>query len=122
MHESLSPRRDEQRGCIHGWCVTAHGHTVHPDDEDHRSAGIAATVRARPGEARGPGDETELEIGALRRVDDTETWIVIETGIGVSLALTRDGARVLQRRLHEAIESGGPLASDGRGGAVRCDE
>ncbi|SDB85315.1 hypothetical protein SAMN05216418_0674 [Microbacterium enclense] len=98
---------------MHEWCVTEHGSTVHPDDEDHRSAGIALTVRARPGDARGVGEVTTLEIGALRRADDSDTWIVIETGIGVSLALTREGARALQRRLGEEIGPDGPLARDG---------
>ena len=67
-------------------------------------------MRARSGTARGPGHDTELEIGLLRRVDDTETWIVIETGIGVSLAVDRDGARLLQRQLHDLVVSGGHVA------------
>ncbi|WP_285138106.1 hypothetical protein [Microbacterium sp. lyk4-40-TSB-66] len=101
--------------CIHPWCVTAHGATVHPDDEDHRSAGVALTVTARRAEDHGPGRETELELGALRRAGESETWIVIETGIGASLALTRDGARLLQRRLHDEIGPGGILGRDGDG-------
>ncbi|MDQ1137897.1 hypothetical protein QE410_002696 [Microbacterium sp. SORGH_AS 1204] len=113
MNQRLSTRRVDRRPCIHEWCVTEHGATVHPDDEDHRSVGVALTVRARRGEDRGGGEETTLEIGALRRSDDPETWIVIETGIGVSLALTRDGARDLQHRLAEAITPGGPLSRDG---------
>ncbi len=113
MDERLPGRRDDQQRCIHEWCVTDHGATVHPDDEDHRSAGVALTVRARRGDARGGGEDTTLELGALRRADDADTWIVIETGIGVSLALTREGARALQRRLAEQIGPGGPLAGDG---------
>lgn len=111
MNERLSTPGVGPRRCALVWCVTAHGETVHPDDDDHRSAGIGVTVRARRGEARGSGEETELEIGALRRSDDAETWIVIETGIGVSLALTRDGARSLSRRLSDEI---GPHGSIGR--------
>lgn len=113
MNEGLSTDGVDRRRCIHPWCVTEHGATVHPDDEDHRSAGAALTVRARRAEARGPGGETQLELGALRRVGESETWIVIETGIGASLALTRDGARLLQRRLHDELGPGGTLGRDG---------
>lgn len=113
MYEEI-PTDDVDRGrCIHPWCVTDHGAAVHPDDEDHRSAGIALSVRARRAEAHGPGEETELEVGALRRAGEPETWIVVETGIGASLALTRDGARLLARRLRDEIAPGGTLGRDG---------
>lgn len=112
MIERLSTPGVEPRRCALTWCVTAHGETVHPDDDDHRSAGVGMMVRARRGDARGPGEETELEIGALRRSDDSETWIVIEAGIGVSLALTRDGARSLSRRLRDEMGPSGMLGRD----------
>lgn len=112
MDEGLPSEVAEKRRCVHVWCVSEHGATVHPDDEDHRSAGVSVTVRARRGDARGPGEETELELGALRRADDLETWIVIETGIGVSLALTREGAQLLERRLRSEIGPGGALNRD----------
>jgi hypothetical protein len=109
MNEGFSTDGVDGGRCIHPWCVTEHGATVHRDDEDHRSAGIALTVRARRAEARGPGKETELEIGALRRAGESETWIVIETGIGASLTLTRESARLLQRQLLHEIAPGGTL-------------
>jgi hypothetical protein len=112
MIERLSTHGVGPRRCALTWCVTAHGETVHPDDEDHRSAGVGVMVRARRGDARGPGEETELEIGAVRRVDDSETWIVIETGIGVSLALTRDGARSLSRLLRDDTGPNGRIGLD----------
>ncbi len=113
MNEGLSTDGVDRVRCIHRWCVTEHGATVHPDDEDHRSAGVALTVRARRAEARGPGRETELELGVLRRAGESETWIVIETGIGASLALTRDSAPLLLRRLGDLIAHGGVLGLDG---------
>ncbi|MBB3156999.1 hypothetical protein FHS07_000683 [Microbacterium proteolyticum] len=113
MNEGFPTDGVDRGRCIHPWCVTEHGVTVHPNDEDHRSAGVALTVRARRAEAHGSGEATELELGALRRAGESETWIVIETGIGASLALTRDGARLLQRRLHDEIGPGGTLARDG---------
>lgn len=113
MNERFSAPGVERRRCTYAWCVTEHGATVHPDDEVHRSAGRSLTVRARRSDAEGTGQETELEIGALRRAGDAETWIVIETGIGASLALTREGARLLGRQLRAELRSGGALASDG---------
>ncbi|KQR21424.1 MULTISPECIES: hypothetical protein [Microbacterium] len=113
MNEGLSTDGVDRVRCIHPWCVTEHGATVHPDDEDHRSTGVALTVRGRRAEARGPGEETELELGALRRAGEFETWIVIETGIGASLALTRDGAQLLLRRLRDLIAPDGILGRDG---------
>lgn len=81
--------------CSYGWCTTAHGHTIHPDDEDHRSEGtpVGAVVRTIDGGTR----ETELEFGLLRRRDDAQTWFVLEDGVGVHLELTLDSARDLLR-------------------------
>ncbi|KQT74043.1 hypothetical protein ASG45_05415 [Microbacterium sp. Leaf436] len=42
---------------------------------------------------------TVLEVGVLRRTDDAAAWIVIETGIGTSLALSPEAAQTLARRL-----------------------
>lgn len=83
------------RACPYDWCTTAHGRTIHPDDEDHRSAGtpVAATVRTLDGSVR----DTELEFGLLRRRDDTQTWLVLEDGADVRLELTLDSARSLLR-------------------------
>ncbi|MCJ1706413.1 hypothetical protein [Microbacterium sp. VKM Ac-2923] len=113
MSKRLPSEVVDKSRCVFAWCVTEHGATVHPDDEDHRSVGVSVTVRARRGDAGGPGEETELELGALRRAGDSETWIVIETGIGVSLALTREGAHLLQRRLLGEIGTDGALSRDG---------
>ena len=107
------PLTADGRASMAAAIAAEHGATVHPDDEDHRSARVALTVRARRAEARGPGEETELELGVLRRAGESETWIVIETGIGASLALTRDGARLLLRRLGDLIAPGGILGRDG---------
>lgn len=84
--------------CPYGWCTTAHGRTIHPDDEDHRSEGtpIGAIVRAIDGSTR----DTELEFGLLRRRNDAQTWFVLEDGAGVHLELTLDSALSLLRAVH----------------------
>lgn len=83
--------------CAHEWCTTPHGRTIHPDDEDHRSDGVAfeATVRDADGTVR----DTELEVGLLRRHDDAGTWFVIEDGCGAHLELALDSARRLLRTM-----------------------
>lgn len=85
--------------CAFAWCSTAHGATVDPSDEDHRSAGFGWVGRVRDARASGPGVETDIELGVVRRTDDTAPWIVIETGAGLSLALSPRAARTLGHRL-----------------------
>lgn len=85
--------------CAYAWCVTPHGRTVHPADEDHRSAGVGLTIRTRDGWARGAVTASDLEIGVLRRQDDDATWIVIEAGGCSSFALPVDDADEIGRRL-----------------------
>lgn len=87
--------------CAFAWCTTDHGAVVHPEDGDHRSAGWGWTGLVRDGAGGGPGTETDVEVGLLRRRDDTRTWIVIDTGTGVSLALSPEAAHILGRRLVE---------------------
>lgn len=106
---------EEVPGPVHGrcafaWCSTAHGATAHPDDEAHRSvgAGFLARVR-RPGSAE-RGDETDVEVGLLRRLADDDTWLVIETGEGAGVALSLEGARELRRLLSEDAQIRAALA------------
>ncbi|SDO46956.1 hypothetical protein SAMN04487848_1042 [Microbacterium sp. ru370.1] len=82
-------------GCGYAWCMTEHGRTVHPSDEDHRSAGTGVTVRVRAGFDHGSGRLEEWEIGLLRRSTDAETWLVVETGDGAAVALSHDATKVL---------------------------
>ncbi len=91
------PRR--ARRCDFAWCTTRHGETAHPDDEAHRSDGVAFSARARAVEGRGSGVDAEVEVGLLRRVTDHDTWLVIEAASGTGLALTLEGARELRRVL-----------------------
>ncbi|MEX0152177.1 DUF6907 domain-containing protein [Microbacterium sp. LMI1-1-1.1] len=87
--------------CAHPWCVTAHGRTLHPDDETHRSAGVAFEARVRRADGRGPGRGTTVEVGVLRRPDDDGAWLVLDDGGDVSIALSAEGARELRRLLNE---------------------
>lgn len=81
--------------CGYAWCTTEHGRTVHPHDEDHRSAGTGVTLRVRTGLDRGSGRLEEWEIGLLRRSTDEETWLVVETGDGAAVALSHDALKVI---------------------------
>lgn len=85
--------------CGFAWCATEHGDTVHPADEDHRSVGWGSPGRVRDGRGVGPGAETDIEIGVLRRKDDAHTWVVIDAGAGLSIALSPEAAFTLGRRL-----------------------
>lgn len=87
------PTTRQGSDCGLPWCTTPHGTTVHSDDEDHRSVGIVVPVRVRDG--RGIVD-TLVEVGLLRRRDETRTWFVIEDGDRVHLELTLDSARELR--------------------------
>lgn len=87
--------------CAYSWCATAHGRTLHPDDEAHRSAGVAFETRVRRADDRGPGRRTTIEVGVLRRPDDEGAWLVLDDGYGVSVALTTEGARELRRLLDD---------------------
>ncbi|WP_295824853.1 hypothetical protein [uncultured Microbacterium sp.] len=88
-------RTGETRECAFSWCVTEHGSTVHPDDEDHRSVGFGMTARVRQVTAHGPGILAGVEVGLVRRTDDTETWVVVETGVGISVSVPLRAARAL---------------------------
>lgn len=100
MERRVAAENVERRArCEFEWCTTDHGATAHPDDEDHRSEGWGWLGRVRDGRGSGPGVMTVLEVGVLRRTDDAASWIVIETGIGTSLALSPEAAQTLARRL-----------------------
>lgn len=99
--------------CAFAWCTTPHGQTVHPADEDHRSAGIALPLRARDARAGGPCETTEWEVGLLRRSGDDETWMVIEAGRALSLALPVDAVRALGKVLRDDPDLRAWLAVDG---------
>lgn len=88
-------RTVDARECVFLWCVTEHGSTVHPDDEVHRSAGFGVTARVRHDTAHGTGVLAGVEVGLVRREDDTETWVVVETGVGVSVSVPVHAARAL---------------------------
>ncbi|MFF7681933.1 hypothetical protein ACFZA2_04155 [Microbacterium sp. NPDC007973] len=85
----------DPRPCAFDWCATEHGRTVHPDDEDHRSGGVAVSLRTRAATARDRGHLEEWEIGLIRRSADAETWLVVEAPRGVSIALSREATRAL---------------------------
>ena len=72
-----------------------------PDDEDHRSRGTGLTARVRRGAARGSGVLTDVEVGLLRRGDDSETWVVVETSDGTSICLPVHAVRALIARVGE---------------------
>lgn len=94
-----SPELEETTACTRPWCVTRHGETAHPDDEDHRSAGLGVTVEARSGGEAGRGQRTIVEVGLLQRRADPSAWVVIEDGDGVHVEVTLDSARRLVRAI-----------------------
>ncbi len=110
MSDSDVHPRSEVARCGFAWCTTLHGSTVHPDDETHRSAGIAFPARVRGVHEQGRGTEADVEVGVLRRTDDADDWLVIEVG-GGGLALSLSGAAELRRILTEDPGIGGALSS-----------
>ncbi|WP_336630995.1 MULTISPECIES: hypothetical protein [unclassified Microbacterium] len=91
------PDRDRKGSatCTRPWCVTAHGETSHPDDEDHRSAGLGVAVHTRS--RAGRGHRTIAEVGLLQRRTDPEVWLVIEDGAGLHAEVTLESARRIVR-------------------------
>ncbi len=83
--------------CPYSWCTTAHGRTVHPDDEVHRSSGISFETRVRRPSDSGRGRATTLEVGLVRRDGDDAPWLVIDDGATLSAEIPLDGARALRR-------------------------
>jgi hypothetical protein len=77
------------------WCTSEHGATLHPDDEDHRSSGVAVPLTVRTAGSAGVAAETDAEIGLLRRRSDSTNWLVIEDGANLHVELTLDSARRL---------------------------
>lgn len=102
------------------WCTTAHGATLHPDDEHHRSEGVALQLvtRSHGGSRGGSGDddrsrggsggddEVDAEIGLVRDDAEGRTWVVIEGTDGFRVEVTLGSAR----RLVDAILSDPALA------------
>ena len=83
--------------CPHSWCTTAHGRTVHPDDEVHRSSGTSIETRVRRPADRGPGRAVTLEVGLVRHDGDDAPWLAIDDGATISAEIPLDGARALRR-------------------------
>lgn len=102
--QSRAKRTSGAPRCAFRWCVTEHGSTAHPDDEDHRSAGVGVSARVRDAVGFGPGLLAEVEIGLLRRTTDAETWVIVETGIGASVSLPVSAVRELAIGLQEEGE------------------
>lgn len=71
--------------CGLAWCTTDHGATLHPDDEEHRSAGIAVPIVYRHGAARSAERSTTVEIGLVKRSSDLQVWLVFDDGAGVDV-------------------------------------
>lgn len=59
--------------CEFDWCATEHGIHAHPEDDDHRSAGVGST--------------------AVLRRDDDHSWLVIDAGQGLGIEIAIDSAR-----------------------------
>ncbi|MDF2045879.1 hypothetical protein [Microbacterium sp. Kw_RZR3] len=97
--------------CAFVWCTTEHGHTVHPDDEVHRSAGTGFPARVREGFVGG-GTVTDIEVGLVRGPDDRETWVALEFGAGRTVAIDAAAARVLGRLLREDRDIAAALRND----------
>lgn len=110
MSDSDVHPRPETARCGFAWCTTLHGSTVHPDDEAHRSAGIAFAARVRGVDEKGRGRDADVEVGVLRRPDDADDWIVIEVA-GGGFALSPGGAAELRRILVEDPGIGRALSS-----------
>ncbi len=94
-------RSSRQAACVFAWCTTAHGETVHPDDEVHRSAGTGFPARVRDVHGSGAGLSTDVEVGVLRRDDDVQAWVVLEFGGGPAIAIDPEAARTLGRILRD---------------------
>ena len=73
------------------WCTTDHSQARHPDDDEHRSDGVAIelTLRSSSGEER----MRMLEIGLLQRQTDIEPWLVIDDGRDIHHEMTLSSAR-----------------------------
>ena len=99
MNRTPATHRPEAVRCAFAWCTTEHGHTVHPDDETHRSAGTGFAARIRDGHVGGVGVPTDVEVGVIRRADDDESWVVLEFGGGYAVELDVAAARALGRLL-----------------------
>ncbi len=110
--QTRAGRTFDARRCAFGWCVTEHGSTAHPDDEDHRSAGVGVSARVRDAVGSGPGIPAEVEVGLLRRTTDSETWVIVETGIGASVSLPVSAVRELAIGLQEEGELAALLAPE----------
>lgn len=96
-------RGDAAPTCPYRWCVTEHGRTLHPDDEDHRSIGVAI-----PLEVRRTGDPATVrtvivEVGLYRRRTDDETWLVFDDGVDVRWDVTVGSARAVLTALEGEV-------------------
>lgn len=96
-----SPRGSRGFSDCHGlpWCTTDHTHPRHPDDDDHRSDGLAVYLTSRSS----TGEETTrmVELGLLQRQSDAEPWLVIDDGGDIHSEVTLASARRIVGVLRE---------------------
>lgn len=85
--------------CDYDWCTTRHPAGIHPNDDDHRSSGMATPALVRRVDDAGAGTDVDLEIGLLRRRTDDQVWLVLDAGNGIGVELTLDTARRVFRSL-----------------------
>jgi hypothetical protein len=83
--------------CRYAWCTTEHGHTSHPDDEDHRSDGLATALVGRRTGQPSTAHTMEVEVGLYRRRDDDQTWLALDDGGRVRMDVSLASARALMR-------------------------
>lgn len=87
--DSAPPEPGASARCRYAWCTTEHGRTSHPDDEAHRSVGIATPLLIRRTAEPATERWTRVEIGLYRRVSDEQTWLTVDDGgeIGYDVSL-----------------------------------
>jgi hypothetical protein len=97
--ENRHPARSGVGSCGFAWCTTDHGHTTHPDDEDHRDDGIPVDLEVRDNADAASATVRSAEVGLLRRRSDDQTWLVVDDGSGLDHAISLDSARRLVRAI-----------------------
>lgn len=95
--------------CGFSWCTTDHGATLHPDDEEHRSAGVAVPVVYRRGAMRSTERQTTVEIGLVQRASDLQVWLVLDDGADVDLQIPAELAHQVVAALRSDPHLGAEL-------------
>lgn len=85
--------------CSLAWCTTAHGATLHPQDEDHRSDGREVILTLHDRQSAGGVRRIAAEVGLLRRAASSQTWLVLEDGRSLDVEIAIESARDLLRAL-----------------------